>query len=387
MKKIKLTTEDMESMVEEFRSALFGKKVFPNNFTYTVAINASEKLEKEKRPKIIFSDIAEQKMRALVDVCSDEIGWYGITHRDGIMFYIDDILVVPQKVTGATVNTGDYEFLIWHDGLTDEQLTHCRYYGHSHVNMSTSPSKTDKDFQDDLMQNIPDFHIFSIENKRGEEWWNIFDVESNVLYEAADIDVFHPGNDMRAWAQAMIDTLVERPSGKTWNYSGWNQGYQWKDSGNTTSSTAKDYMDAYKKLAKMKQKLVEKCPEWAEDFLANYSWDEMKQFLDSEQKKTTTAVVCVKEEKVDEGKKQENAEMSDEEFEDPSWCRNMTEYNDDTNLGYDWLKDPVERAQGTYEDKLGVERYIANDLPIDIDEMTDEEYCLYSAMYPISAMG
>ena len=372
MKKIKLTVDDLNAMVEKFRADLFKTKVLPKTFTYNTDVEKSVVAKGAERPMVIFSETADKKMRALVDVCTKEIGWYGICRREMNVFHIDDIVIPPQTVTGSTVTTGDWEFQVWMQGLTDDQVNGMRYYGHSHVNMGTTPSATDNTFQNNMMQNINDFYIFSIENKRSEEWWILYDIENNILYDKADIDVVHHIPDMVDWASAMIDVLVDEH--KT-TYSTYSQGgFKWgngKWSDYDDHKDSKTYEEAWIKLAQMKKDLMDKDPEYAKDFLTNIPWEAMKG--------------CLKEEEITLPAVTETKQNEQYDEEDESYCRSFPVDDDDEEeelvVNYDWLTDPMERAQGTYVDDDGVERYIANNLPLDADQMDDEEYLYFMASY------
>ena len=153
---------------------------------------------------VIFSERAKAKQELLVREFTTEVGWHGIAHRDAHdpkVFHIDDIIVFPQRVSGATVTPDQTAYEQWLMKLPDEQFNACRYHGHSHVQMGTTPSGTDDRFQLDTLGRLRGegmapgarkefvkqlgdsaFYIFMILNKRGEFNVRVFDLVDNKYY-------------------------------------------------------------------------------------------------------------------------------------------------------------------------------------------------------------
>lgn len=167
-----------------------------------------------KKAEVHFSSEAYYKMFALVDGCNKEIAWDGIVYRDeeqANVFYVTDIIVYPQKVTGATVETDDEPYMNWMNTLDDETFNHRRFNGHSHVNMGVTPSGTDTTYREQSILNINDFFIYGIFNKRKEHNFQIYDVENNIIYDNADIIFYIPEPDYSDWAsQEMKEKVTER---------------------------------------------------------------------------------------------------------------------------------------------------------------------------------
>jgi hypothetical protein len=142
-------------------------------------------------------------MRALVDNASTEISWHGLVepYEDTVRIY--DVLVYPQVATAVTVEADDDNnaYVSWLDDLPDAQFNQVRMQGHSHVNMGTSPSGTDINFYETLLEHVKDFYIFMILNKAGSVFVEYYDIANNVVYETADIELVKEiqGFDYRAW--------------------------------------------------------------------------------------------------------------------------------------------------------------------------------------------
>ena len=232
MKKIKMTKADIGKFIEELAVKLSQEKGIPEKVTWE--LNPDVKLKDEEKVEVIFETEAYEKMQALIEEAKKEIGWYGVVEREGDKtFIIKDLLLCPQVVTGATVKTDDKEYIGWLDSLDDYTVNHMRFYGHSHVNMSTFPSSTDKTHYNEMIQNCNDFYIFGIFNKSGARWFNIYDVENNILYEDSDIKYQFYISPSNTWATEQIKKYVKeetytynKKEDKPW-YKDWQKNYNY----------------------------------------------------------------------------------------------------------------------------------------------------------------
>ena len=193
---IKLTDDIRKQLIEEFASKLATVKIADGKLSYNK--NIDEK-KIEQRMTVTFTQEAYMKMMMLVMSYSSEVGWHGLVERvSDHEFRITDIVVYPQYVTGVTVNTDQNEYEEWGRTFTGEQYNKLRFHGHSHVNMSCSPSTVDMTHRagivSDLMSN--GFYIFMIVNKKREFTIALYDMPTNTLYETADIDVRLEGADI-----------------------------------------------------------------------------------------------------------------------------------------------------------------------------------------------
>ena len=174
-------------------------------------VNLSNTL-KGVKAEICFTEQAWYKMNYLIELCNKEIGWHGTMHRGTEAehtFWIDDIFVFPQTVTAATVTPDAQEYFQWLSALPSEVCNTLRFHGHSHVNMGTTPSGTDTKYQDDLLQNVPDFYFFGIFNKKGVNTCVLYDVEKNICFEDKDLVLVSPTTEYADWASDQIKANIK----------------------------------------------------------------------------------------------------------------------------------------------------------------------------------
>ena len=163
---------------------------------------------------IIYEELAWKKMCALIRTCDKEVAWHYLCRRGELTneFIIEDIILFPQTVTGATVTSDDLEYAMWVSDLSDEVFAKINGHGHSHVNMGTSPSGVDTQYQRDMINNgLRKFYIFAIWNKSGSNWHTIYDPTENIVWEDADIELELPPDAYDAWALSMLEQYVTFP--------------------------------------------------------------------------------------------------------------------------------------------------------------------------------
>lgn len=189
-KMIKLTPECLEEILKEFKTNLSNAKVADGKINYSKTFGYIN-----RKAVLYFTEMAWQKMQTLIREFSTEVAWHGIAHRGDDAskdeYYITDILVYPQEVTGATVNTDQERYELWLMQHEDDVFNNIRAQGHSHVNMGTSPSGVDLTHQEKILAQLEDdmFYIFMIWNKRGEKTIKIYDLAKNVLFDGTDVSV------------------------------------------------------------------------------------------------------------------------------------------------------------------------------------------------------
>lgn len=214
---IKINEENLRTVCEDFVEYLKTAKLSDGKVSFTKSIGVVD-----RKAELCFSEKAWLKMSCLVAECDKEVAWNGTAFRrdedgkDG--YYIGDIFVYPQEVTGANVTTDQVRYETWLYDQDTETFNNLRMQGHSHVNMGTTPSGVDISNNADILKQLEDdmFFIFMIWNKKGERNIKIYDMAKNILFESADITVTY--EDDMIGLGSFRDTIKEMVKTKTYNY-------------------------------------------------------------------------------------------------------------------------------------------------------------------------
>jgi hypothetical protein len=235
MKHIIITEEIIEDMCKKLREQVAGSYTGKDSFTVTMSTKLA--LTDEEKPTVIVSELADRKIRALVRQCDKEVAWNGtvVYDEESNTYLIEDIFVFPQEVTASTATaTNDYG--PWLMQFTEEDFNKLRFHGHSHVNMGVTPSGVDTSFQETLVNNVQDFYIFAIYNKKEEFNIWVYDKVKNLLYETKDIYYDSEALDTTIWADTAIKQNVKTRQYTAQNsnlpstvtiYPVWRSGTRW----------------------------------------------------------------------------------------------------------------------------------------------------------------
>lgn len=190
-KQLKLTKSNLDKLREDFEKALASATLSDGKFTFSTVVG-----DVGRKAKVVYTELAWQKQSALVRDFDKEVAWHGIATRepdeDGKDVYmIRDILVYPQEVTGATVNTDQKKYEEWIMEFDDDVFNNIKMQGHSHVNMGTSPSSVDLTHQEKIIEQLDDdsFYIFMIWNKKNERTVRIYDMMKNLYFSGDDVEI------------------------------------------------------------------------------------------------------------------------------------------------------------------------------------------------------
>jgi hypothetical protein len=185
------------------------------------------------QPKVFYTQKAWAKIQYLIQQAKGEVGWVGLVDRKGYDFLITEVWVPKQIVTGTTTKIDAQAInaivtdLIMQDRYNDNLL----YWGHSHVNMSCSPSVVDEEQIQDYVELMSDtgLYIRGIYNKKGEskvdvyvkegpgKGWVFQCVENQVLCELSEDELNALAADFRNNVKAAPPVRVPaKPS--TGNY-------------------------------------------------------------------------------------------------------------------------------------------------------------------------
>lgn len=225
MKPIKLTDDVKAAILDKFAKQLSTVvRASTITFTHTPTV-ASTPLGKDEKVLITYTAEAFRKQQMLIQSFDSEVAWHGVVEReDAKHFIITDIVVYPQTVTGSTVEMDEDKYALWTIQFGREQgeetFQKLRMQGHSHVNMECFASGTDAKHQDDILATTDPngFYIFIIANKKGKFWSTIFDLEANVQYENADIEIEYEEDEYDEFVSAAESVVVKKTYTPPYSY-------------------------------------------------------------------------------------------------------------------------------------------------------------------------
>lgn len=185
---IRLPSEYLAEILQDFKQSLQESRHTDGTISY------NKKLKNvNRKATLYFSEIAWLKMQALIAKYKKEVAWHGVAVRgeddSKDEYWITDILVYPQEVTGVTVNTKQEEYEMWLMNQGDDVFRNIRAQGHSHVDMGVAPSGVDLEHQRKVLNQLEDdmFYIFMIWNKKGDRSIWIYDLAKNILFCDSDV--------------------------------------------------------------------------------------------------------------------------------------------------------------------------------------------------------
>lgn len=214
-KPIKLTEQYLNECRSDFEKALTLTKLADGKLSFTKTFSCGE-----RKAVVYFTAEAWAKMAILIKEFDKEVAWHGIAHRgedeSKDEYIIEDIVVYPQEVTGASVEMDTEKYANWlMENAEDERFNNIRMQGHSHVNMNTTPSSVDITHQEEILSMLgdDDFYIFMIWNKSFASTNKVYDLKKNVLFEHTDITVkmIGAGEDLDAFLKAAKDMVKNKP--------------------------------------------------------------------------------------------------------------------------------------------------------------------------------
>lgn len=190
-KAIKMTQAYKDECRKALELALDNVKMSDGKISFTKTFDVPD-----KKATVLFTEDAWVKMFLLIQGFNKEVAWHGVAYRsedeENDEYLITDILVYPQKVTGATVEMDTEEYAKWiMDNAEDERFDNIHMQGHSHVNMGATPSAVDLNHQEEILNMLDDdgFYIFMIWNKSASSNMRIYDMKKNTFFEDKDISI------------------------------------------------------------------------------------------------------------------------------------------------------------------------------------------------------
>ena len=218
MKPIRIPQTAEATLLDMFKDYITKNKNADGRINFNMNTADLVELPKEK-PTIRITSDAYLKMMSLVKASDKELAWHGtVEHTSDFDYSITDILVYPQEVTGITVTSCDDKYPEWINKLEDATINKLRFQGHSHVNMTASPSGVDTNNWEEFLSMIEEdgYYIFCIANKRHEIYCTLYDMKNNAIFEPKDLTfvvVDSNNNPVEKWA---TDACAEFIKQRTW---------------------------------------------------------------------------------------------------------------------------------------------------------------------------
>ena len=140
-------------------------------------------------PSVIINPDALTKMYIYTDECDDEIAWLGTAYRDteNNIIYINDVFLFDQEIASTTVDVSSEDLSTFGEKLLQQKdgieiWNNLKVWGHSHVNMGTSPSKTDEEQMETFSEGGHDWFIRIITNKKDDLRVDLFYYDQGIIY-------------------------------------------------------------------------------------------------------------------------------------------------------------------------------------------------------------
>lgn len=138
-------------------------------------------------PTILMNPDALIKMQLYVENCSEEVGWLGTAFETKTAIYIDDVFLFDQEVHSTTTEITPDGLAAFGEKILQEEngmeiWNNLKVWGHSHVNMSVSPSGQDDNQMETFVEGGHDFFIRIIANKKGDIRIDLYNYKLGVIY-------------------------------------------------------------------------------------------------------------------------------------------------------------------------------------------------------------
>jgi hypothetical protein len=139
-------------------------------------------------PTITIDQGAYDDMWHLVDEVKLEVGWLGVVEQKSFLeFHIKEIFLIEQDVSAAMTELDETGLAKLYERLLDQpngvdKVNALRFWGHSHVNMETSPSGQDETQMDLFKKNECNWFIRGIFNKHGKAQFDVFYFDLGISF-------------------------------------------------------------------------------------------------------------------------------------------------------------------------------------------------------------
>lgn len=141
---------------------------------------------------LLIEPVALYKMQAYIENCDKEIAWLGDVVRtaDGD-YYCREVYLLHQDVASATAELQPKDLVVFAEEIGMDNMENIKMWGHSHVNMGTSPSGQDVTQMELFRNNGFPWYIRVIANKKGRLEATLFDWEHGFIITDMHWDIHY----------------------------------------------------------------------------------------------------------------------------------------------------------------------------------------------------
>ena len=172
----------------------------------------------DNRYELYILPEARNKMELYCDLSEGEIGWLAYVEQfDKQGFLITDCALLKQEVHATTTEITAEGLLEFWNNTPVEQQAKIKLWGHSHVNMSVSPSGQD-DSQMEYFRDGNPWFIRLITNKKREYHIDIYDYANGlkIHMDQADLKTNKPAeNELKKQIEDEIKLKVSKKEYKS----------------------------------------------------------------------------------------------------------------------------------------------------------------------------
>ena len=180
-----------------------------------MASNSIEGFLKGSYPLVVIPAHLLEYIREIVEQCPDEVSWVmEVTEKENYTYEIDAVYIPRQKVHGTTTEFDAEDILHLMDNEPEFKPEKWRGWGHSHVNMGTTPSGQDKTTMMEFAKDC-EFFVGMIHNKKGDVFCWVVDNTRNIFFKDVTVEVYTEYEDeIKKLLKERVSKLVETPKTK-----------------------------------------------------------------------------------------------------------------------------------------------------------------------------
>lgn len=166
-----------------------------------------------ERYNVQITDLAAEKMKAFIEIAPQEISGLGTVISENGVYLIDDIYLLKQACTPAYTELDQGKIIEFmtdqiNEG-NDDVVNRLRLWWHSHVNMGTFWSGTDRATIEAMQAD--EVWISIVGNKRGSRRVSVDYYNPRICFDCVPLQVIKTKADLsgvKEWCQKEIDEKV-----------------------------------------------------------------------------------------------------------------------------------------------------------------------------------